>query len=242
MEHQISDSIVLSHGYRIDKQFLVCLNDYFTKYDSDVNVSVEASNKNNKYRFSSINEFTEYAPKFTDIIEEISIDARFPIPNTYSYNQIKATFTSNSDFLPASDRITFNFSDPNGYLILKNQIETLLRNYKLGYSWIARTPILAIVSTTTFWFIYYYTNLHNIVYPKNVQSIIWASWFLCLGLAIFSPIRKLKRFIYPLNELYFGINQNKNNRSKNYRDIIHISVILAFIVGIAVNIVSNLIL
>ena len=65
MEHQISDSIVLSHGYRIDKQFLVCLNDYFTKYDSDVNVSVEASNKNNKYRFSSINEFTEYAPKFT---------------------------------------------------------------------------------------------------------------------------------------------------------------------------------
>lgn len=242
MEQQITDSIILSHGYRIDKQFLVCLNDCFTKYDSDVKVLVEASNKHNKYRFSSISEFIDYSPKFTDVIEDLSIDAHFLIPKSYSYNQIKATFTNTSDFLPPSDRITFNFSDPNGYLILKNQIETLIKNYKLGYSWIARTPVLTIVSTATFWSICYYTNLHDIVFPKNVQTLIWFSWFLCLALAVFPPIRKMKRFVYPLNELEFGINCKKNLRGKNIRDIVHISVILAFVVGIAVNIASNVFL
>lgn len=242
MEQQISDNIILSKSYKINNQFLVCLDDIFTKYDSNAEVSVEVSYKNTKFRFSSIDELVEYSPKFTNKIEELSIDARFPIPQNYSYNQIKATFKNNTEFLPSSDRITFDFCDPNGYLILKNQIETLLQNYKLGYSWIARTPLLATLSSATFWFIYYYTNLHNIIYPKNVQTTIWLGWFSCLALSFLPPVRKLKRFIYPLNELHIGVNGNIYSSGRNWRDIIHVSIIMAFVVGIAVNIVSNWIL
>ena len=242
MEQQISDNIFLTNSYKIDKQFFVCLNDIFTKYDSDVEVSVEASNKHTKYRFSSINELLEYSPKLSDKIEELSIDARFPIPNSISYNQIEATFTNSTEFFPSRDRITFDFCDPNGYLILKNQIETLLRNCKLGYSKIARIPLLALLSTCLFWFIYAYTNRHNIVYPKDVQSLIWSGWFLCLSMSIVSPTRKLKRFLYPFNELHIGINTDIYLRGKYWRDLVHVSMILAFIVGIAVNFVSNLML
>ena len=242
MEQQISDKIYLNKSYKIDKQFLVCLDDIFAKYDSNVQVKVVASCNNTTYRFSTLTELLEESPKLSEKIEELCITAHFPIAKGYSYNEICATFSNSTELLPSADKITFDFSDPNAYLVLKNQIETLLKNYKLGYSLIARTPLLAILSTSTFWYVYGYTNTRNIVYPKDVQTLIWLGWFLCLALSAYSPIRKLKRFLYPRNELHIGVNINAYESAKLWRNIIHVGVILSFVVGLAVNIVSDYLL
>lgn len=242
MEQQISDKIYLNKSYKIDKQFLVCLDDIFAKYDSNVKVKVVASCNNTTYRFSTINELLEESPKLSEKIEKLCITAHFPIAKGYSYNEICATFSNSTELSPSTDTITFDFSDPNAYLVLKNQIETLLKNYKLGYSVLARTPLLAVLSTTTFWYIYGYTNLRNIVFSKDVQTLICLSWFLCLALSIYSPVRKLKRFLYPRNELHVGVNINAYDRAKGWRSIIHVGVVLSFVVGLAVNIASNFLL
>lgn len=242
MEQQISDKIFLNDGYKIDNQFLVCLDDIFIKFDSNVHVKIVASCNKTKYRFSSIKELLEESPKLPEKVEELCITAHFPIEKSYSYNEICATFSNSTELPPSTDKISFDFADPDGYLILKNQIETLLKNYKLGYSAIARTPLLAILSTGVFWFIYTYTNLKNIVYPKDIQLLIWLGWFFCLILSIFSPVRRFKRFLYPRNELHIGINVNNYERAKGWRNIIHVGIILAFIVGIAVNFASNFLL
>lgn len=242
MEQQISDKIYLNKSYKIDKQFLVCLDDIFAKYDSNVKVKVVASCNNTTYRFSTINELLEESPKLTEKIDELCITAHFPTAKGYSYNEICATFSNSTELPPSTDKITFDFSDPNAYLVLKNQIETLLKNYKLGYSIVARTPILAVLGLGVFGYLCGYTETNNIVYPKDVQLLIGLGLFLCLVLSIYAPVRKLKRFLYPRNELHIGVNINAYERAKGWRNFIHVGIILSFVVGLAVNVVSNFLL
>lgn len=239
MEQQISDSIVLKKSYKIDKQFLVCLDDIFVKFEPSVSIGVVALSNNTKFRFASITELLEEEAKLPGRFEELTITAYFPTERSYSCNEICATFSNSTELAPSPDKIKFDFSDPNAYLVLKNQIEMLLKNHKQGYSLIARIPLLVTLSIVAFVFICAYTNINGIVYPDLVQLLIGFGTFLSFPLSACTPVRKLKRFLYPRNELHIGNNINAYEHAKGWRNIIHVGIVLSFVVGVAVNIVSK---
>lgn len=239
MEQNVRDELIISRCYRINKQFLICLEDIFRKYDNKVEIELTVVCGKVKYTFEDVKEFLDTESTFTSKIEKMQIRARFPKPNTYSYNEVSVSFSDEKEVFVLDDRITFDFSDPNGYLIIKNQIETLLKNYKLAYSFFSRTKLVSAFSMMIFGIICVYTDIKNIIFPRIVQHVILGTCLAGAILPFLPPVHKMKRFLFPKHEFEFGVNKIGIEKAKNWRNILGTCIILAFIVGIMVNFVSS---
>lgn len=239
MEQNVRDELIIKRCYRINTQFLICLEDIFRKYDNEVEIELTVVCGKVKYTFDDIKEFLDAESTFTSKIEKLQIRARFPISNTYRYNEVSASFSDENEASVLDDRITFDFSDPNGYLVIKNQIETLLKNYKLAYSFFARTKLMSTFSMMVLGIICVYTDLKNIIFPRIVQHTILVTCLAGAILPFLPPVHKMKRFLFPKHEFEFGVNKIAIEKARNGRNVLGTCVVLAFIVGIMVNFVSS---
>lgn len=239
MTQNIRDEIKITKSIRIDEQFMGCLNDIILKYDKKATIIITVRYDKSKYTFSDINDFLENSRLLTEKIEHIEINIEIGRKDGYGHDEIDIEFNNKPEFALSDGIISFNFNEPTGYYTLKNQLQTLINNHKLNYSFFSKTTLLTPLGILSYAFICIYTDLMNIVYPTIVQYLIT---IFCAVLAIFPlfPIsRKIKRFIFPRYEFEFGVNTYKNQRSKDARNILGVGIILAFVVGIIVNIVSN---
>lgn len=242
MRQEIVDRIRLNRSYQIDKQFLVCLDNVLKKYKETVIYVLEISCKNVQYSFDSLDEFFEFTESLTKKIEKIHININFS-DDTWKYDSsnIDMTFCNEIDSI-YSGEIKFKFKDDRNYLVMKNEIEILLKNQKKDYSILSRIPLIACIDIILFWGLCAYTNIKGIVFQKSIQHSIIC---ICVIIALFSTmgfIKKIKRFLFPLNEICFGVDLRKYNKAKEIRGFLGGTIIMAFIVGIAVNIVSNFIM
>lgn len=239
MVQKVTDELNINRCYRIDTQFLVCLNDIFKKYNSEGQISVTAVCGKVKFNFSSINEFLDSESTFTSKIEKMEIKAKFPTQNRYSYNEVSVNFSDEAKASLLDERITFDFTDPNGYLVIKNQIETLLKNYELSYSFFSRTKLVPWLSALFLASITIYTNEKNIIFPSIIQDIILYGCVSGMVLPFLPIVVKLKRHLFPSHEFTFGVNKISIEKAKNHRNFLGTSLIVAFVVGILVNFVSS---
>lgn len=239
MVQNVTDELRIYKCYRINAQFLVCLDDIFRKYNENYQITVIAICGKVTLKFSSINEFLNSETSLTSKIDKLKIKAEFPIPNTYTYDEVVVNFTDEANISLLDDKITFDFSDPNGYLIIKNQIETLLKNYSLSYSFFSRTKLVSLLSLLFLLTITVYTDIRDIIFPTVVQKVILYGSITGIILPMLPFISKYKRFLFPRHEFEFGVNKISIEKAKNQRNFWGISLIVAFIVGILVNFISS---
>ena len=62
-----------------------------------------------------------------------------------------------------------------------------------------------------------------------------------MGGSLYPPFRKIKRYLFPLNEFAFGINIKANSKARGIRNFLGVTVTLSVILGILVNIITNFI-
>ncbi len=242
MQQKVSDKLSLTSCYRIDKQFLMCVDDIFKKADSNVVYSINIWCKNIKYSFVDLAEFFDFSSTLASRIFKLQFDAHFPIAKSnYITNDISIMFSNKEDEITAGE-ITFDFNDERNYLVLKNQIETLLKNYKLNYSVFSYTAIIPLLDIVSMVGLFIYTGIKNIVFAKSVQNTIWVLFFILLLISILPPIRRLKRFIFPRNEFSFGVNVILESRARSIRTTLGTTILLGIVIGILVNIITNFII
>lgn len=239
MIQNVTDELKIYKCYRIDTQFLVCLNDIFEKYNTDGQIIVTVLCGKVKFKFSSIKEFLGSESTFTSKIEKMEIKAKFPTQNRYCYDEVTVNFSDEASASLLDERITFDFTDPNGYLVIKNQIETLLKNYELSYSFFSRTKLIPWLSALFLASITIYTNEKDIIFPSIIQKIILYGCISGMVLPYLPIVVQLKRYLFPSHEFAFGVNKISIEKAKNHRNFLGTSLIVAFVVGILVNFVSS---
>lgn len=242
MRQEIVDRIRLNRSYQIDKQFLVCLDNVLKKYKETVIYVLEISCKNVQYSFDSLDEFFEFTESLIKKIEKIHININFS-DDTWKYDSsnIDMTFCNEIDSI-YSGEIKFKFKDDRNYWVMKNEIEILLKNQKKDYSILSRIPLIACADIILYIMLCVYTGMKGIVFPKSMQNFISYTCIIIVPVSTMRCIRKMKRFLFPLNEICFGINLKEYNKAKEIRNFLGVTIIMAFIVGIIVNIVSNFII
>lgn len=242
MVQNVKDELLLNGGYKIDEQFLICLKNIIQKYDNDANILINIWCEKYKFTFESIDEFIDESSVLKEQIEKMEIDAKFKRDESYICDELKISFNNEYDAPIFNAKVSFDFNNTQGYYILKNEIQTLMKNYKLSYSFFSRIAMFPIISIVLFVAICWYTIDKNIILPKAVQHIIY--WVTAFGVVVpwLYPFKKMKRNVFPLHEFEFGVNIIRNNKSNGIRQTFLIGTILAFIISFIVNVVSHFIL
>ncbi|MEA5082943.1 MAG: hypothetical protein VB018_02190 [Lachnospiraceae bacterium] len=246
MEQRITDSVEFKKCHKINEQFLHSLVDILKSNNDSIILLFEIFADRIVYSFESVEDLINSSLKIIKPINKICISAKYPVKEKkYCINEIKLSFSNYRElFQTNSTEIKFNFYSDDDYIILKNRIETLLKNYTLSYSILSRIPIIAICTICIFFGICIYTKNNHIIYPKEVQHLIIVVSFLMIIWSIFniSPFNffeRNKRLLFPLNEFEFGTSINSNKKASTLRQIIGIGIILTFIVGLLINYTSS---
>ncbi|WP_195243089.1 hypothetical protein [Sellimonas intestinalis] len=241
MKQETIDKIKIKKAYQIDKQFFVCLDDIFKRYSEQLIYDIAVSCGQSKYTFDSLNEFLNYSDKFIEKIESFQLKVYFTNSKyKYGANNIYIEFNNKPSFFSRGE-ICFYFNNES-YLVMKNNIQTLLKNQKVSYSFFTKIPIITCLDILLFIGLCVYAYAKNISFSVSIlQSILYICILIALASA-FPPCTKLKRYLFPLNEIRFGVNIDAYSKAKNLRNLFGVTIILTFIVGIFVNIVSNFIL
>lgn len=241
MKQETIDKINIKNAFQVDKKFLICLNDIFKRYSEQLIYDIAVSCGQSKYTFDNLDEFFSFSDKLLEKIECFQLTVYFT-DSIYRYdaNKINIEFNTTSRF-GSRGEICFYFNNQS-YLVMKNNIQTLLKNQKASYSFFTQIPIITCLDILFFIGLCVYAYAQNISFSvSTLQSIL----YICILIALISAFplcTKLKRYLFPLNEIRFGVNIDAYSRAKNLRNLFGVTIILTFIVGIFVNIVSNFIL
>ena len=223
-------------GHRVDKQLLLALEDIFKQYSSTylLDLDMECSNST-IYKFESIDECFDYFDKNPHRIVKMELKVSFG--ERYLSNSIKLTF---NNMERAYTDVTFRFDNTDEYLILKNKIELCIKNFRLNYRILSIIPIIPIILTMIFVGICEYTDIKNIILPKNVQHLIIWGW---LGgsflTCIFPPFVRVKRNLFPCTEFRIGQNELVEDKNAIKRNFIVCTLVIGTILGIIVNGISS---
>ena len=239
MEEMILDRMKLRKGYYIDKQFLFCLDDICKKYDPKVKITIEVLCEKVEYKFCSVDEFVKSADTISKIIDRFCFTSTFSAnEDAYRINEIKIEL-NNKEFHIFGGQISFSFNNERDYLLLRNHIEALLKNYRVAYAFFANLPNVPIASTILFVFICYYTNKNSIIFITEVQYLIAILWLLSLGSPFFPFMQKIKAHLLPAFEFRFGVNNIRYKRMQSIRYFIGGTIIAGILVSVIGNIVYN---
>lgn len=238
MTKNIMQKLSIKKVIRVNKDLLVNLKNLLSSFapNEKTNVTVLCED-NSEYNFSSFSEFLEFNENELKIITTLTVDTLYIDEN---YGSVKIEFNNKLlTWVSGNVDITFNFHNEDNYYLLKNKLVQLLNNYRAPYSIITRTNLTMVVSVLVFSFICIYTNCKNIIFPTIVQGLIgYGIMALMLASCLLDGYRKLKHKIFPYCE--FNIWSNNAEKYKNIRNIMGVSIILAFIVGLITNICSSL--
>ena len=241
MKQKIIDKINIKTTYQIDKPFLVCLDDIFKQYSEHLTYDIDISCGNSKYTFDSLDEFFGFFDKIVKKIECFQLKVYFTDSKyRYDSNNIDMKF-DNERFPFSRGEIYFYFKDES-YFLMKNKIETLLNNQKTDYSFFTRIPLVMCLDILFFIGLCVYTGMRDIIFSSQVQrNIIYMCIIIGVG-SFLPPFERVKRYLFPLNEICFGVNTKAYFKAKEIRNFLGITVTVSIILGIIVNIITDFIL
>ena len=188
------------------------------------------------YYYDSVNDFITDSGKYTERIEKLTYIASFD-----SNNKIQIVFR-NRDYNYLKSSIDYTFDNEQEYYTLKNKIEPIIKNNRVDYSLFATLPLLPILGTVIFLFLWFYTSSKGIVYPEFIQYIIIMVFILMLEAPILPPIQGLKNLFFPPAEFRFGVNTNFYKTMGRLRYFVGGAIITGIIVGLLANYISKFIL
>ncbi|MCR4566929.1 MAG: hypothetical protein K5769_02690 [Pseudobutyrivibrio sp.] len=223
-----------SVGYKVDKQLLISLQEIFNAYNEENNISIIVDCSNNtKYIFDSIDECFDFFETKPYRIIKMSIKVSFG--QTMDGNKIEMVF-NNSRF--PSIEISFHFDNGDGYVLIKNKIETCLNNFKLSYRILSKIPLIACASTLAFVAICVYTSYKNIIFPTCIQYTIWAIWAAAIVISPFCFVSS-KRNLFPCVEFWIGQNEIVEAKNTRIRNFILVTIGAGIFIGVMVNCISS---
>lgn len=236
MKEEVFSFRYYSSCYRVDRQLLASLEDIFEDCHENLEyiISVECSNSMG-YVFENSDELCETFEKKQYRIVKLSFEASYG--EKYNKNKVEITFDNNSN----RSKVLFNLNSNDDLMLLQGKIDSCLKNSKLSYSIISKTPLAAVALSLFFIILCVYTWINNIVYPESVQSMIVSLYFLGCVLLSFSPFAdKLKRKLFPHVEFRIGTNTIIEEKHEKIRNFIFGTVLVGVIIGIIGNIISQL--
>lgn len=241
MKQKIRDNVNINSTYQIDKQFLVSLDDIFKQYDKQFVYDIDISCGKSNYTFDNLDEFFSFSDKLLEKIEDFKLSVYFT-DSIYRYdaNKIDIEFNTTSHF-GSRGKIYFSFNDEK-YLLMKSKIETLLNNQKVSYSVFTHIPLVLCLDILSFVGICVYTDIRNIVFPSHIQSIIMYTCIIIGCNSWWPPFQRVKRYLFPLNEICFGINTRAYSKAKDIRNFLGITVTVSSVLGILGNIITDFII
>lgn len=241
MDQHIRYSIKPHKGYHIDKFFLNTLTSKLKSYNKDMSFSFRFFDGISTYDFNSLEEFYSNEVKISNKIQKIEIFAYFITDDPYSSNQISFSFGNQLDFFACfSTEIIFEVTFEEDFYALRDIVELLLKNHTLSYSFFSRLPLVLIISVSFFIFICAFTYIRNIVFSPTTVYLIFAACIFVPIVSFFKKPRKIKRFLFPLNEFEFANNIIENQKASKTRSTIVGSIIIAIIIDFSVNCFFNL--
>lgn len=243
MEQKIRDTIKLTKCYSISEQFLVALDHIIYSHDSAAEVKIKVSCGDITYSFEETTEFIEFTEKMTEIIDDMRIQIRFLGENKYYYsNEIEFKFYNDPEsYSSHPGEITFDFDNKNDYLVLKNQIQTLLKNYEQGtiYSFVSTVPVVVYMTVILVGILWGYavSKGWNLM-PLTICSIS-IEFFIIMELTYSQLPKKIKRYLFPFIEYDFGNNKKRNEKSQSIRRFVGGTVIVGFFVSLIAGFVGT---
>ena len=239
MHEYITDTLSLKRGCTVDKSLLDSIYNILNRYNiSNTYITIVCDKI--KYSFNNFDEFFNFADKLIYPITKMTLNVSLHSESNRITNSIEITFNNDSTW-NSNVNIEFDFHSNDEYIIIKSELEALLKNYRLNYTILARIPLLTSISIIFFLFICIYTGINNINYPKWLQITIFVLCFGIPWLSVLNVSTRIKKFLFPFNEFKFGINSNKDKKAQTIRNFIGITVVTTIIIGIIVNFISDII-
>lgn len=225
-------------GVRVDKQFLLSIEEVAKDFDSchEFTINVECDN-NATYILESIEELFDCFQKKPYRIKEIEMNISFG--QKKNGNNKVVLYFSNDYFTHA--KIKYQFDNIDDYLLFKTKVEQCMNNYKLWYYPLSKIPIVPILSIVAFMAICIYTSMKSIIFEQYLQIAITIIFLCGLFVPFFvSTLRREKRAIFPFTEFRIGQNKIVEQRNEKTRNFIVFSLAFAVVLGVLVNALSKL--
>ncbi|HEY3312153.1 MAG TPA: hypothetical protein VGK00_10990 [Anaerolineales bacterium] len=148
-----------------------------------------------------------------------------------------------------SSELIVSSNDDQKALYVTQEILKRLADTKPSYDWVARISVLTalLIFLLSLWFVLQASVYLKIIHIQGeisdgVGAFNNAIFFAIILIAITYPIDRLRKYLYP--KLFFLLGKQKKTIEtiRFWRNFIFVTVILTIILGIAVNVITNLFL
>lgn len=220
------------HGaYRIDEEFLRCLEAIALEYDQKATMSIRIYCENGmEYDFDNLEEFLDFFESHPVFVNEMKICVSIRKEGSYRTDSVEISL--GNDWYSTGPKVGYRFASGDTYFVVKNKIDALLSSKRQSYSPLVNIPIVAVAGAAGFWGIVLYTKLANIVFPLWLQYLIAAISLFCIISPFSSRVRKAKKHFFPISQFYFGVNTARIKRYEGFRGLIGKGILLALVVGL----------
>ena len=240
MKELVKEIVYIRKGVRIEKDFILQLKSIVERTWKGSNITIVAIFGNARIEFSNDVEFTDESDLISDYISGLEIHVtKTKTDHSWDKNYIELAFSCNiDDTLEAAIIKRLSIHDVSEYNSLNNEICELLKKYRLNFWIIASYPIIPILGVI---FLFCFTFLNMCIMHLNV-TVTFMVYIITINIMIgsgYKVFRKLKGFLFPKNEIYFGVNKRRIDNGINARYIIFVTVIMGIVIGIISGFATN---
>lgn len=225
-------------GVRLDEELLKRILDNISDLMPGCIIELSARHDDLKLTFDSYEDLISHDSAFTHPLDTLIVQAK---NNKDSWNvteSILITFSDSMELFHGGVELFMEYDDYDKYEVAHQKLTSLLKEYKLKFSWVRTNPLLWFVSGTAavlyftfnskYWHFELISNVVMALLFFNIATLETNKWFI-----------RLKHKFFPQCEIYFGVNKKRIDDNNHLREVIFISVILAIVVGLVVNFISK---
>jgi hypothetical protein len=235
MEGQIRDRVCYNRGIRVDGKYLSKLESLIQNEWQDFRIEVTVYYDNVELAYKKYSDFESSIEEELNEIEKIKMEY-YKEKSAYT-NEIKIVYSNVASYFEYPIKVRYTISDVKEYNNLKFSIDKLIKANYLSYAFISRCPILLFLAAISVAILIVCGFFEGM---QSASILIFILLLLNAGLSgTYSEVRKIKRRLFPMNELYFGVNKGLVEKGGRTRSIIGGTVILGIVVGIVVNLISR---
>lgn len=238
MEERVNEVKCLAKGVRIDQNFLKQLNGALNQQWPSANMKITAVCNNAKFTYTGLEDFLSKIDSIQYIIDRLDIDVYESHDASAFFDEdILLSFSCKPDEPPITEKIFLN--RVSEYQAIHESLKSIFKNNHLWYGSLASTPLLVLIAGTigiafTIWLLDTTIRIR-----KSIIFCIYICIFYIGAMSATPRAARVKSYLFPKNEIYFGCNKRRIDTAAKVRNFIFIVVIMGLVIGVIFSIISN---
>ena len=235
---QIRERAYYNKGVRVDDEHLKRIESIIRNEWQEAYTKLTVFCENVEIDYNEMSDFSSGIQDNFNIIDRLRI---VYYKETRSYGaEIEIEYSNGTSVFDYPIKIHYSADNAREYTVLRNSIDQYIKTSFLSYAILSRTPIAFTLAATIA------VGLVTMGFFERMEPTVIVATVIGLAdigfLGSYKVIRRLKRMLFPLNEIYFGVNKREIDRGHKARGYLLGTVVLSIIVGLVVNLISKYII